>query len=66
MSKFAFALVLKVEEFEAETLDEAEEKLNDFIDQIAEVEETELIWPETDWIAYQDGVMVRDFYQPLP
>jgi hypothetical protein len=66
MSKFAFALVLKVEEFEAETLDEAEDKLNGFIDQIAEVEETELIWPETDWIAYQDGVMVKDFYRPLP
>jgi len=59
-SQFAFRLVLKVEDFTADSPEQAEEKLNAYIDRLAEVEDTDIRWGECDWVAYQDGEIIKD------
>ena len=60
MSQFAVSLVLKIEDFPADTYEQAEEKLNRYIDQLAKVEDTDLRWGECDWVLYRDGEIVKD------
>lgn len=60
MSEFAVSLVLKIEDFTADTYEQAEEKLNRYIDRLAKVEDTDLRWSECDWVLYRDGEVVKD------
>jgi hypothetical protein len=65
MSEFAFTVVLKVEDFTASSPEQAEEKLNRYLDRLAEVEDTDLRWGEVDWVAYQDGEVIQHLSQPI-
>jgi hypothetical protein len=44
MRKFAFDITLHVEEFEAASIEEAEEILNGYIDRLAETEDDKIRW----------------------
>jgi hypothetical protein len=65
MSKFAFNLVLKTENIEAENIEEAEKLLNNYIDGLAMVGEPEIVWDEVDWQTFEGDLMVKDFSSPL-
>lgn len=48
MSKFAFDITLHVNEFEAASIEEAEEMLNGYIDRLAQVEDAAIQWDSLD------------------
>lgn len=48
MSKFAFDITLHVNEFEAASIEEAEEMLNGYIDRLAQVEDDKIQWDSLD------------------
>lgn len=57
--KFAFSLILRIEEFEANDADHAKQMLNEYIDRLAEVKDDFIKWGECDWQAYQDGQIIE-------
>jgi hypothetical protein len=57
--KFAFSLILRIEDFEANDADHAEQMLNEYIDRLAEVKDDFIKWGSCDWQSYQDGQIIK-------
>lgn len=48
MPKFAFNVILEVNEFEADTPDEAQQLIDNYIDRLAEVVDNKIQWESCD------------------
>lgn len=54
--KFAFDITLHVNEFEAASIEEAEEMLNGYIDRLAQVEDALIQWDSLDLTEVDTGL----------
>jgi hypothetical protein len=54
MPKYSFDVILRVSPFEAENEEQAVEFLNNHLDQLCEVKNEIVQWPDVDWTMYSD------------
>ena len=55
MEKYSAKVEFIIYEFEAKSESEANEKINDLIDQLQQVH-TQLTWDEVDWTLHEEGI----------